>query len=113
MKLTFKQAQETLPQAIAQKAIELARENRIRQIGIRHIKELYFAEDAKYFAYDSKQNEWHSIQVGGEWNGYKTNDPINKTVTVPAGAYVIEREYFLGKAFVSVLHNNGIEALPA
>lgn len=111
MKITLKQARETLPAQISDLAIQLAKAASTNKIGFRHTKTLYFAEDSTYHALVN--GEIVSVQCGGEWNGVKANDPINKETLIPVGAYIIERFYFMGRFSVSVLHNNGIEQIKA
>lgn len=105
MKITIKTARETLPSEVSQLAIKLAKDGHTNAIHFEHKDFVYFDEDAQYTAFVNGQSR--TVQCGGEWNGYKTNDPIGKATKLPVGAFVIERARLMGKLFVTVFHNNG------
>ena len=106
MKITFKQARENLPAEVAAAAILAAKNGKTNRIGFELQTEIYFGEDGRYSCWNGET--WTGLECGGEWNGYKANDPINKTAPIPVGAYIVSRQWFLGHLSVTVIHNNGV-----
>lgn len=105
-KLTTKTARENLPEEVAARVVDMAREYKTRKLSFDLRPVLYICEDATYTILVN--GEWRGVQAGGEWNGLGI---VNRDVQIPAGAFVIERRWFLGKVFISVYHNNGQEQI--
>jgi hypothetical protein len=103
MKTTAKTLAENLPTNVAAVLLAKAKERKVRNVSLRFASTLYFAEDARYTAIDGA--EAVTVQAGGEWSG--NGGPCNKTVELPAGAFIIEESLFMGRWFITVIHNNG------
>lgn len=100
--LTIKQARENLPEEVAQRVSEMAKEYHTRKISFQLREYVYIAEDCTYTGWYGK--ETGTFQAGGEWHGYAA---CNKDVPILTGAFVIEKQWFMGKVFITVYHNNG------
>ena len=100
--LTTKTTRENLPAEVAERVISLAKEYKTRKINFKLAPAFYVSEDATYSAFNG--SEWRGVQAGGEWNGIGS---CNRDVRIPAGGFVIEKRWFLGKVFISVYHNSG------
>lgn len=108
MKTTAKTLAANLPANVAAALIAKAKEFKVRNVSLRFSSTLYFAEDASYTAVDSDQAV--TVRAAGEWSGAR--GPINTTVELPAGAFVIEESLFMGRRFITVIHNNGRDNRP-
>lgn len=64
---------------------------------------LYFAEDRRYHAYRAGV-DLGTVQCGGEWNGYRKNDAINKRTMPPVGTWVVETGFFCGHPVCTVMN---------
>lgn len=112
-KLTAAAAREILPAAIADFALELCKAGRTRALSFQHRASVYLDEDQRYTAFAPDGRNLGSVKVGGEWGGVENAGLIAKDMKLPAGAYVVERQLFLGKVFVTVYHNNGQQQVTA
>jgi len=103
MKMTLKTARENLPGEVVERVEYLAKNYKTRKLSFTLCPKLYVSEDAKYLTWNGQ--EWRGIEAAGEWQG--VNGCKLGFVDIPAGAYVVEWRWFLGKVFVTVYHNNG------
>lgn len=103
-----------LPPEIALKVKGLLKAHRINKFSFSHTKSVYLEEDADFYAW-TPESGWNVTRMGGEWGGFKSGvaGAVGKNIFLPAGAFVIECQIFLGKYLVSVYHNNGINSLEA
>lgn len=108
---SFPDLRSALPEGVSAQAIKMAKQHRIRKIRFEHAKKVYFGEDENYW-FLQPDGHWNVLKVGGEWGGYTNTQFISKEAPIPVGGYVIEEHLFLGKWFITVYHNNGVEALP-
>jgi len=104
MKITKKQMQQVLPSAVFQFVNTWRTNHHSRYTTIENVagRKLYFAEDMRYTAF--RNNEQISIQCGGEWNGYRKNDPINTYHEIKTGTWVVETGFFLGKPVCHIMN---------
>jgi len=65
-------------------------------------KKLYFAEDMTYTAF--RNDDTGAFQCGGEWNGCKPGDMVNKYIDIPEGTWIVETGFFCGKPVCHVMH---------
>jgi len=103
-KITKSEMKQVLPPAVFDFVSTWQKENRTRYVTVSNEagRKLYFAEDRRYTAFRHGQRV--SIECGGEWNGYRKNDPINTYHEIQTGTWVVETGYFMGKPICHIMN---------
>lgn len=104
MKITKSQMREIFPKEVLAFVETWMKENHSRNVTLEDMtgRKLYFGEDCRYIAFRNEKRA--AVECGGEWGGYRKNDPINTYIEVPVGTWVVETRYFLGYPACTVMN---------
>lgn len=117
-KLTFSQLRATgIPTCVSDFAIAICKEHKIGRVHISLQESVYVHEDSYYTSIVPRDNvvtdKPYSVtaKTGGEFGGIVKGDLIGGYLNIPVAAYLVEKNLFCGKWYVTIYHNNGIGKL--